>query len=376
MIDGRVAEVDLDAIRHNVDHVRRRVPPTAAVVAVVKADGYGHGAVPVAGAALGAGASALAVSTPEEAAALREVCAPDRILAMGGLVPAQAPAAARVGCALVCHSEELAAALEAAAPAGARVPVHLKVDTGMSRLGCAPEEAPVIAHCIAASPRLELRGVMTHFASADRDEAGTRAQFQRFQAVLDALSAMGIDPGTRHACNSAAALRHPDMALDAVRCGIQLYGCEWPGLRPALRLRAPVTQVRDVPAGAAVGYGATWRAARPSRIATVAIGYEDGVMRRRSSRGEVVVRGRRAPLVGRVSMDQLTVDVTGVPGVRAGDAATLLGDGITAEEVAGWCDTISYEVLTSIGPRVRRAYRGSSGGPVVESRPPAAWKEV
>jgi alanine racemase len=158
------------------------------------------------------------------------------------------------------------------------------------------------------------------------------------------------------------------MALDAVRCGIALYGCEWPGLRPALRLRAPVTQVRSVPAGAAVGYGRTWCAMRPSRVATVAIGYEDGVMRRRSNRGDVVVRGRRAPLIGRVSMDQLTVDVTDIPEVRAGDAVTLIGDGIAAEEVAGWCDTISYEVLTSIGARVRRIHAGRAGAGPVQDR--------
>lgn len=353
MIATRAAEVDLGAIRHNVRYLRERLPAGTRLIAVVKADGYGHGASAVAAAALDAGASALAVSTPEEAVPLMELAPPDGVIALGGLVPAQAPEAVAAGCALVCHSEELAAALEAAAPQGLRVPVHLKVDTGMSRLGCGVADAPALARRIAASPRLELRGVMTHFASAECDGAVTREQFGRFLAVLDAL---GVPPGLRHACNSAAALRYPDMAMDAVRSGIELYGCEWPGLRPALSLRASVTQVKDVAAGTLVGYGGTWRAARAARIATVAIGYEDGVMRRRSNRGSVVVRGRRAPLVGRVSMDQVTLDVTDVPGVRAGDAATLIGEGISAEEVAEWSDTISYEVLTSIGPRVRRVY--------------------
>jgi alanine racemase len=147
------------------------------------------------------------------------------------------------------------------------------------------------------------------------------------------------------------------MGLDAVRCGIALYGCDWPELRPALELRALITQVKEVAAGSSVGYGRTWIARRPSRVATVAIGYEDGVMRSRSGRGEVVIAGRRAPLIGRVSMDQITVDVSDVPEAKAGETATLIGDGISAEEVAEWSGTISYEVLTALGDRVRRSYR-------------------
>jgi len=147
------------------------------------------------------------------------------------------------------------------------------------------------------------------------------------------------------------------MALDAVRCGIALYGCDWAGLRPALSLRAVITQVKNVPHGASVGYGRTWMAPRDVRVATIAIGYEDGVLRSRSGRGEVAIAGRRAPLVGRVSMDQVTADVTEVPEARPGEVATLIGEGISAEEVAGWSGTISYEVLTAIGQRVERRYR-------------------
>jgi alanine racemase len=237
--------------------------------------------------------------------------------------------------------------------AGRPVPVHLKVDTGMGRLGCAPAEAADLARAIQAAPGLRLAGVFTHFASAESDEEFTAGQFARFQSTLAGLDGAG---GLRHACNSAAALRYPAMALDAVRCGIALYGCEWPGLRPALQLRAFVTHVKRVPEGAGIGYGQTWHAERDSVIATIGIGYEDGVLRSRSSRGAVVVRGERAPLVGRVSMDQITVDVTGVPGVRAGDVATLIGEGITAEDVADWSGTNCYEVLTSIGSRVERLY--------------------
>jgi alanine racemase len=349
----RVAEVDLGAVRHNVRLLRDRVAAGVRFVAVVKADGYGHGAVAVARAALQAGAWGLAVSTPDEAAALAGLVEPDRLLALGGLAPCDAEQAVAAGCAVTCHTEELAAALEAAAPAGSRVPVHLKVDTGMGRLGCAPGEAASLARRIGRSERLRLAGVFTHFASADCDPSFTGEQFERFQHVLDGLD---VEPGLRHAANSAAVLRHPETALDAVRCGIAMYGYGGAGLRPALALHAVITQVKEVPAGSAVGYARAWVAARPTRVATVAIGYEDGVLRQRADRGQVVVAGRRAPLIGRVSMDQITVDVGEVPDARSGDRATLIGEGITADEVAEWSATTSYEVLTSIGRRVQRVY--------------------
>lgn len=333
--------------------LRSGLPASAALIAVVKADAYGHGAGEIGSAALRAGADLLAVSTPAEAIALAKICPLDRVLALGGLAPQNAPEAVAARCALVCHSLEMVEALEQAVPAGERRDLHLKVDTGMGRLGCAPVEAPALARRIAASPRLRLAGTMTHFASSESDEHLTRAQFTTFREVLDALPVL---PGLRHAANSAAALRHPEMALDAVRCGIALYGCEWPALRPVLRLHALVTQVKPLRAGLAVGYNAIWRADRDSIIATVSTGYADGVMRSRSSRGAAVVRGHRAPLVGRVSMDQLTLDVTEVPGVRPGDVATLIGEGITAEEVGEWSGTSSYEVLCAIGPRVQRRY--------------------
>jgi len=349
----RVAEVDLGAIRHNVRFLRDRLASSVRFVAVVKADGYGHGAAAVARAALEAGAWGLAVSTPGEAAALAGMVERDRLLALGGLAPGDAGDAVAAGCAVTCHSEELAGALEAAAPAGARVPVHLKVDTGMGRLGCAPAEAAGLAGRIASSGRLRLAGVFTHFASADSDPDFTRTQFECFQEVLRHLE---VEPGLRHAANSAAVLHHPETALDAVRCGIALYGYGGSGLRPALALHAVITQVKEVPSGAAVGYDRSWVAARPSRVATVAIGYEDGVLRHRSGRGDLVIAGRRAPLIGRVSMDQVTVDVSEVPEALAGYRATLIGEGITADEVAGWSGTNSYEVLTSIGRRVERVY--------------------
>jgi alanine racemase len=316
-------------------------------MAVVKADGYGHGAEQVARAALEAGAWGLAVATPGEAGEILGLVEADRILVMGGLNAA----AADLGCALQVSSLEGVRRL-----AGSGAPVHLKVDTGMGRFGCRPEEAPALARAVLDSG-LRLAGTWTHFSSADSDDALTREQFRRFEEVL---SGLGADPGLRHACNSAAALRHPEFALDAVRTGIALYGCDWPGLRPALALRAHLAHVATVPAGWTVGYGAAWRAARETRIGTVAIGYADGVFRARANTGWTLVRGRRAPLIGRVSMDAVSIDLSDVDDAEVGDVVTLIGshgaERVSAEQVAEWSGTISYEVLTALGNRVERRY--------------------
>ncbi len=327
---------------------------------MVKAGGYGHGAVPVAHAALEGGATRLAVATLEEAAQLRGLVDPERILVMGGLLPAHAGLAAASGCSIAVSTRELA---EALARAEMQVPVHLKIDTGMGRFGCAPEDAPALGQQIEESPGTRLAGTWTHFAKAESDAAATTRQFEVF---LDTVSRFEVSPGIRHACNSAGARLHPDFALDGVRCGISIYGCEWPGTQPALSLRATVTHLKTVEKGATVGYGSLWRAEATARVATVAIGYADGVSRARAGTGDVLVRARRAPLIGMVSMDAITLDVTDVPGVEIGDTATLIGqDGgevITAEEVAGWSKTISYEVLTSLGQRVERRFTSPLAG--------------
>ncbi len=324
------------------------------MIAVVKAGGYGHGAVKVARAALDGGATRLAVATLAEARELAGLVPAERILVMGGLTLDQAPSAAASGCSIGVSSRDFAAAL---GQADEVVPVHLKIDTGMGRFGCRPEEAPALAKFINDSAALTLAGTWTHFAGADSDVAMTRNQFALFSQVIDRL---GADPGLKHVCNTAAARHFPEYALDAVRCGIGLYGCQWSGSQPALALRAKITHLKTVEKGDTVGYGSTWRAADRSQIATVAIGYADGVARIRSNRGDVLVRGHRAPLIGTVSMDALTLDVTNVEGVAVGDTVTLIGqDGdahISAEEVARWSGTISWELLTSIGSRVERRY--------------------
>lgn len=350
----RWADVDLDAVRANCARILDHLPQGTRLFAVVKAGGYGHGAVQVARAALAGGVSGLGVATLEEAQALGGLVSAERVLVMGGLTPAQAQEAAGGGWSIGVSSRELARALGAT---GHKVPVHLKIDTGMGRFGCSPAEAPELARFIHQSPGLDLAGTWTHFARSESDDAMTKSQFARF---IKTIAAFDVGPGMRHACNSMGAYNHPDFALDAVRCGIAIYGCEWPGMLPALSLRSVVTHVKTVAAGDSVGYGATWTAPGSRRVATVAIGYADGVFRARSNRGEVLVRGRRAPLIGTVSMDAITLDVTDVPGVQTGDVATLIGaDGherITAEDVGQWSGTISYEVLTSIGPRVERRY--------------------
>ena len=310
--------------------------------------------MPVTHAALEGGATRIAVATLEEAAQVRGLVDPELILVMGGLLPEQAGAAAASGCSVSVSNREFA---EALAATNANVPVHLKVDTGMGRFGCAPEDAPGLAQLIDGSRGTRLAGTWTHFASAGSDDEMTKRQFELF---LDTLARFEVAPGIRHACNSAGALNHPGYALDAVRSGIAVYGCEWPGTKPALSLRALITHIKWVEKGATIGYGSLWRAPGPARIATIAIGYEDGVHRARANRGHVLVRGHRAPLIGMVSMDAITVDVSDVPGVRLGDVVTLIGrDGeqvITAKEVAEWSGTISYEVLTSIGSRVERRF--------------------
>ena len=350
----RWADVDLGAVSANCERILRHIGGKPQLYAVVKANGYGHGMVPVVHAALEGGATGLAVATLEEAAQLRGLVDPEQILVMGGILPSQAAMAAAGGCAVAVSSREL---IEALADTGGDVALHLKIDTGMGRFGCAPEEAPALARLAHESRGTHLAGTWTHFAASESDEAMTRRQFELY---MDTISRFDVSPGLRHACNSSGALNHPDFALDAVRCGIAVYGCEWPGTRPALALRSVVTHLKTVDRGATVGYGATWRAPGRARIATVAIGYADGVHRARANRGDVLVRGRRAPLVGMVSMDAITVDVTGVPEVAVGDHVTLIGrDGdevITAGEVGAWSGTISYEVLTSLGPRVQRHY--------------------
>ncbi len=364
-----VADVNLAAIERNVATLRRPLGPDTGLCAVVKANGYGHGAVQAARAALAGGARWLAVATAVEAAELREGGIGERILVMGALSAEELPTALRARADVVAWDERflerlLALCTQAATP----IRVHVKLDSGMGRLGTRdPGTALAVAERVAGSrPTLELAGAMTHFATADDDEEFVAAQLAVFEPFAAALRER--HPGiVVHAANSAATLFAPQSHFDLVRCGIAIYGCdprgEDPyarGLEPALGLRSYIAALKQAGPGDSAGYGRRFIAQRETCIATLPIGYGDGVRRALTNNCEVLVRGERYPLVGTVSMDNVTVDVGPEPKVRTGDPATLMGsDGAerqTAEDLARRIGTINYEVVCGISSRVPRQY--------------------
>lgn len=365
-----VVEVDLGAIRHNVQVLTHRAGP-AGLCAVVKADGYGHGAVAVARAAVDGGASWLAVALVEEGVELREAGLDVPILVLSE-PPADSFAEALAAdlTPTLYTDAGIDAAAAAARAAGQRWAVQLKVDTGMHRVGADPPDAPARARRL-VDAGLDLCGTFTHLAVADEPRRPeTAMQLDRFDAVLDELAAAGVDPGMRHAANSAGFLAHPRARQDLVRVGIALYGIppapgvgDDVGLRAAMRVRAEVTLVRSVPAGEGVSYG--WRHVfdRDAVVAVVPLGYADGVTRALGLRGgEVLIGGVRRPVRGVVTMDQFVVEVTDGPPVSPGDEVVLVGrqgdDEVTAQEWARRLDTIAYEVVCGFGPRLPRVHLG------------------
>jgi alanine racemase len=352
------AEVDLGAIRANAAALAKAADG-AALCAVVKADGYGHGAVPVARAALDGGATWLAVALVEEGVVLREAGLEAPILVLS-----EPPVAAMAD--VVAHrlTPTLYTRRGVEALAGSGVAVHVKVDTGMHRVGATPEDAIEVA-LAALEAGLSIEGLWTHFAVADEPDSDfTARQQERFENARSRFADAGLEPHVVHTANSAAALLHPDCRYDMVRCGISLYGYRpAPGLdvdvplRPAMTLRAEVSHVRDLGAGERLSYGLRYELQRRSTVATVPLGYADGVPRRLSTVGaEVLVGGRRCPIAGTITMDQLMVDCGPDAPVAVGDEVVLLGGEITADDWAQWLDTISYEILCGIGPRVPRVY--------------------
>jgi len=365
------AEVDLGAIRANASALAAAAAP-AQLCAVVKANGYGHGAVPAARAALAGGATWLAVALVEEGRELRDAGIGAPILLLSEPVPDAMDEVVACDLTPTLYSRPAAAALERAARASDRtLDVHFKIDTGMHRVGASPAHAVEAIRAVISSGVLRLAGVWTHLAVADEPEDGfTEHQLQVLEGVRADLEALGIRPPLVHAANSAGALLHPRSRGDLVRCGIGLYGyAPAPGLdgglrlRPALALKARVTLARGVAAGDRVSYGLRYRLDADSVVATVPLGYADGVPRRLSATGaHVLIRGRRRPVAGTITMDQLMVDCGPGGGVAAGDEVVLLGDQqglrITAEDWASRLDTISYEIVCGIGPRVPRVYVG------------------
>lgn len=365
------AEIDLGALQHNLAAVQAHVG-SARVLAVVKADAYGHGAVRSSEALVEAGAWGLAVSLVEQGLQLREAGLGAPIVVLGGVAPASADLFVQRRLTPVIWSiSQLERLREAVRRAGAQpLPVHLKIDTGMTRLGALPGELASLLDWLVQDEGRTVRfeGVMTHLASADdpEEDASSKQQLSVFDDCLSTISAAGLSPSLRHACNSAGLVRFPSAHFDMVRPGIALYGSaaapevQLGGLRQPMSLRSAVLAVREVPAGVRVSYGGRDQLERPSRLAIVPMGYGDGYPRNMSGSAQMLIRGQRCPVLGSITMDVCMLDVTDLPGVAVGEAVTLLGeqdgDRIDLHEMAGWSGTISYEVTCGVSKRVPRHY--------------------
>ncbi len=362
------AVVSLDSLARNLGRVRDRVGDIQ-IMGVVKADAYGHGAFPVARTLVEAGATWLGVALPEEGVQLRHQGLQVPILVMGPTPPDQGPLLSEYRLDQMVYHPFHARALSAST-GGSReaVRVHLKIDTGMGRLGIHPSEAAAGAKAIVHLPGLELGGVMTHFAAADAADKGhALEQLRRFLEAVREIEAAGIAVPLRHAANSAAILNLPETHLDMVRPGIALYGYP-PSLfvsqghpwEPVLTFMTRIAQMKKVPKGGTVSYGCTYVAPRDILVATLPVGYADGYNRLFSNQGEVLIRGQRAPVIGRVSMDMIMIDVTDVGGAQEGEEVILLGrqgdQAFSADEWAARLGTISYEILCNISKRVPRTY--------------------
>jgi alanine racemase len=377
------AEIDLAAIAHNVRELRRITDTKARLMIAVKANAYGHGVVQVARIGLENGADQLGVARIEEGLELRQagIRAPTLIF---GYTPAHlAPVLAEHDLTASVFSLQGATLLNAAVPRNGRLAVHLKVDTGMGRMGLLPDQRRCPAGgvitgagaveeilSVAALKNLRLQGLWTHFAVSDEaDKSYTRQQLELFEELVQDLEDQGLKVEMRHAANSGAIIDMPETHLDMVRAGISVYGL-YPSqevdmnkirLRPALALKARITHIKQVPAGTRISYGGTWQSSRPTTIATVAAGYGDGYSRLLSNRGQMLVHGRRAPIVGRVCMDLTMLDVGHIDDVRVEDEVVLIGrqgdDAISADDVAAQLGTINYEVVTALMARVPRIYK-------------------
>jgi len=356
------AEIDLNSLKFNFNQVKRIVGSNVCVLSVVKADAYGHGSIAVSRALVEAGTDMLGVATVEEAIELRESGIKVPIVLLGGVQPEEAELVVRYALTPSIFSLSSAEAINRYAyRVGKKVRFHLKVDTGMNRLGLSVDEVCCFLNCLTSLRNLELEGVFTHFASADSNSRDfTLKQISSFKLVIYTLKKAGLSPRYMHMANSAGIQRFPESHMNLVRPGIMLYGSgklgQWE-LKPVMKLKTRVVQLKSLPVGSPVSYGGTFVTKRPTLIATLPIGYGDGYMRRLSNRAFVSLKGFRVPVIGSVCMDMTIVDVTDVPDVRVGDEVVLFGDdGIKVEDIAMWADTISYEILSIIGKRIPRIY--------------------
>ncbi len=366
------ATVNLAALAHNLSRIKRYLSPGCEVMAVVKANAYGHGALETAQALTRQGIGRFAVASLDEGIALRQAGLSASIVVLGALFEKQvSDLVAHRLTPVVSDGRILPSLAKAARTHPTPYPIHLKVETGMGRLGFSPEELlSILDNPILRSP-LQVEGMMTHLADADgKDSIFTERQLGAFRTVLEQIRERGVTIPLVHTANSAAIVRFPDAHYSLVRPGIMLYGYHilpatvpTPDLRPVLSLRTTIVQLRTIPRGGTVSYNGTFVAPRPTRIAVLPIGYADGYSRRLSHRGSVLIQGRRAPIVGLVCMDMIMVDVTDLASVQVGEIVTLIGqqgrESIWADEVADWIGTISYEVLCGIGSRVPRLFESA-----------------
>jgi alanine racemase len=366
------ATVNLGALAHNLSRIKRYLSPGCDVMAIVKANAYGHGAVESAHALARQGVTRFAVASLDEGIALRQAVPSASIVVLGALFEEQMPdLVAHRLTPVVSDRHILPALAKAILSQPTPYPIHLKFDTGMGRLGFSPEELlSLLDNPILRNP-IQVEGIMTHLADADGTDSGfTERQLGLFRAMLEQIRQRGLTLPLMHAANSAAIVRFPDAHFSLVRPGIMLYGYHTlppsvsvPDLQPVLSLRTTIVQLRTMPRGGTVSYNATFVAKRPTRIAVLPIGYADGYSRRLSNRGWVLIQGRRAPIVGLVCMDMIMVDVTDFAQLQVGETVTLIGrqgeESIWADEVADWIGTIPYEVLCGIGSRVPRLYESA-----------------
>ncbi|MBE7036232.1 MAG: alanine racemase [Ruminococcaceae bacterium] len=363
------AEIDLEALRFNFHQIKSLLQKSTRVMAVVKADAYGHGAVPCAETLLDAGADYLAVATLEEALELRRAKITAPILILGYTAPDQAEMMVKYHITATVYSQEMAEKLSvAAAENKTKAKIHLKINTGMERIGFMPEQTEEMLS-VCRLPGLEPEGIFTHLACADcADSSSVHTQYQRFSFAVESLKREGITIPLRHVLNSAGIFDFPEYQLEMVRPGIILYGyypsdyihTERAKLKPVLSLKSRVIHLHSVEEGTGIGYGWTYEAQKPIQVATVPVGYADGYSRLLSNRAEMMIGGQKVPVIGRICMDQCMIDVTSVHTITVGDIITVIGKegeaSITADDLAKKTETISYEVLCDISKRVPRLY--------------------
>lgn len=372
MVGGTI-EIDLAALRYNFSKVRELVGKGTAVLGVVKSDAYGHGMVAVARELESQGVEYLGVSTCREAVTLRQGGLKAPVLLLLGVEEDELADVIKHGLTPVLYRSDVARAVSAAAlAADTQIPVHMKIDTGMGRLGVPYVEAEKFFELLTSLEGIRVEGLLSHFATADEhDKSFSAQQLERFRRALTQAENIGLNFRYTHIANSAGVIDLPDSYLQLVRPGLMLYGAP-PSqelhhpitLKPVMTLKTRVLQLKEVPTGSPIGYGCTYSTSRPSLIATLPVGYDDGYDRLLSNKGEVLVRNRRAPVVGRISMCLTTVDVTEIPGVQPDDEVVLLGrqgkEEITADDIAAKIGTINYEIFCNLGGNRKKVFLNSS----------------